>query len=63
MWRDITEGGWGYDSEIMYVNYTEGNGWSNATIISDGYNGVYWNDGGSFNPEIAVDNTGRLHVV
>ena len=68
VWVDETEGPWspgmpgGPDYEIMYVNYTENNGWSNATVISDGYNGVYWNDQMSHSPSIATDNNGKIHV-
>ena len=63
VWGDHTEGIWGIDSEIMYVSYTEGDGWSNATVISDGYNDIYWNNGSSSRPSIAGDNTGKVHVV
>ncbi len=63
VWQCGTEGVWGSDSEIMYANYTQGQGWSNVTVISDGYLGVYWNDGSSYNPSIATDNNGDLHVV
>jgi len=59
VWFDGSTGDWGGDDEIFYVNYTK-NGWSNATCISDIYG---WNDGGSFNPNIAVDSNGDLHVV
>ena len=40
--------------EIMYVNYTSTSGWSNATVISDGFDGVYWNDDFSYVPAIAA---------
>jgi hypothetical protein len=63
VWYDGTDGRWGTDSEIMYANYIPGEGWSNATVISDGFQGSYWNDGGSTNPEIEIGNQGRLHVV
>jgi len=63
VWQDYTEGDWGTDLEIMYSNYTYGLGWSNATVISDGYNGIYWNDGDSFFPSIAVNSSGGIHVV
>jgi hypothetical protein len=35
----------------------------NVTIISDGYNNTYWNDGWSEIPEIAADGSGNIHVV
>ncbi|MHA2283632.1 MAG: hypothetical protein ACXAC5_22550 [Promethearchaeota archaeon] len=35
----------------------------NVTVISDGFNGIYWNDGGSEIPEIAADGSGNIHVV
>ena len=38
------------------------NKWSNATVISDGYNGVYWNDGINQDAAIAVS-TNQVHVV
>ncbi len=63
VWQDDTGGIWGDDLEIMYAKYSPNPGWSNATVISDGYNGTYWNDDDSSNPSIAVDTTGRLHVV
>ncbi|TFF93398.1 MAG: hypothetical protein EU543_03720 [Promethearchaeota archaeon] len=62
VWYDYTEGIWGSDTEVMYVKYTEGIGWSNATVISDGYNGIYWNDAASIHPKISADNS-DLHVV
>ncbi len=63
VWEDQTNGGWGADTEIMYAKYNTATGWSNATVISDGYNGTYWNDGNSFNPVIAIDSSNRVHVV
>ncbi|MHA1385560.1 MAG: hypothetical protein ACTSR3_17535 [Candidatus Helarchaeota archaeon] len=60
VWYDSTFGAWGEDKEIMYANYT-GSGWSNATVISD--KDPWWNDGGSYNPSMAVDNNGVIHVV
>ncbi len=63
VWTDTTSGIWGDDSEIMYVNYTIGVRWSNVTIISDGYNNFFWNDGNSVNPSITIDNLGNIHVV
>jgi hypothetical protein len=63
VWWDYTVGPWGTDSEIMYANYTIATGWSNATIISDGFGGVYWNDGNSLNPAVAVDGSNTVHVV
>jgi len=63
VWRDETNGAWGFDSEIMYVNYSTQAGWSNATVISDGYQGAYWNDGISIAPDIAIDSNNTIHVV
>ncbi|MBA7702117.1 hypothetical protein ES703_110874 [subsurface metagenome] len=63
VWWDLTSGVWGTDGEIMYVSYTEADGWSNVTVISDGYAGVYWNDGSSDDPDIAADDSGGIHVV
>ena len=63
VWYDGSDGVWGTDYEIMYVNYSEVSGWSNATVISDGYNSIYWNDGSSWYPEITSDNNGNIHVV
>ncbi len=60
VWEDNTDGEWGTDVEIMYVNYTVA-GWSNVTVISDDYTG--WNDDSSRRPRIAVDNNGNIHVV
>ncbi|MFX0133096.1 MAG: hypothetical protein ACFFDN_05560 [Candidatus Hodarchaeota archaeon] len=59
VWYDYTEGKWGSDVEIMYVNYTA-DGWSNATAISDIYG---WNDDFSRDPSVAVDSSGNVHVV
>jgi hypothetical protein len=63
VWQDGTNGVWGIDYEIMYVNFTSDEGWSNVTVISDGYNGTYWNVGYSADPVIKVDSQDRLHVV
>ncbi len=63
VWCDGTDGSWGYDEEIMYVNYSSSAGWSNVTVISDGFGGIYWNDGPSEFPSIAIDNDGNVHVV
>ncbi|NVM38169.1 MAG: hypothetical protein HWN81_21425, partial [Candidatus Lokiarchaeota archaeon] len=54
---------WGSDREIRYINYNRTIGWISAIVISDGYNGTYWNDGSSTNPNIAVDDLGGIHVV
>ena len=64
-WSDATAGPWtsGEDVEIMYVKYSSLAGWSNATVISDGYGGIYWNNGDSYYPSIAIDNNGNVHVV
>ena len=62
VWYDYTDGVWGTDGEIMYATYTTATGWSNATVISDGYNGVYWNDGNSYYPTIAIDSSNSVHV-
>jgi len=63
VWQDDTHGVWGIDAEIMHATYTTATGWSNATVISDGYNGSYWNDGPSVDPSIAVDSSNAVHVV
>ncbi len=60
VWQDDTDGEWGSDYEIMYVNYTVF-GWSNATVISDDATG--WNDGWSAAPDIVIDSDGNVHVV
>ncbi|MFW9823514.1 MAG: hypothetical protein ACFFE4_11290, partial [Candidatus Thorarchaeota archaeon] len=39
------------------------NGLINVTVISDGFNGTYWNEGWSEIPEIAADGFGNIHVV
>ncbi|MBD3216356.1 MAG: hypothetical protein GF311_27330 [Candidatus Lokiarchaeota archaeon] len=61
VWQDDTDGIWGSDREIMYCNYTNEYGWSNATVISD--DATLWNNGISTNPSIAVDSSNNLHVV
>ena len=63
LWTDDTDGIWGTDIEVMYAGYTEASGWSNVTIISDGYMGVYWNNDVSMAWDLTMDNAGRLHVV
>jgi hypothetical protein len=60
VWEDQTDGEWGADTEIMYVNYTAV-GWSNATVISDDATG--WNTGASYNPSIAIYSHVKVHVV
>ena len=63
VWQDGTNGVWGTDYEIMYNTYTTATGWSNATVISDGYGGRYWNDDESYIPAIAIDSSNAIHVV
>ncbi len=63
VWHDHTDGVWGTDIEIMYASYTNATGWSNVTVISDGQNYIYWNDGNSNNPKIVVDGNDAIHVV
>ena len=63
VWSDNTVGMWGSGSEILYANYTETDGWTNVTVISDGYNNTFWNDRGSLEPDLAIDNSGTIHVV
>ncbi|MHA1755967.1 MAG: hypothetical protein ACTSVV_04295 [Promethearchaeota archaeon] len=63
VWQDYTDGIWGTDIEIMYVKYSTSTGWSNVTVISDGYEGSYWNDGGSYFPVIAIDSRDNIYVV
>ncbi len=62
-WDDNTDGVWGTDTEIMYANFTTAAGWSNATVISDGYGGSFWNDDGSYQPSITADGTGNIHII
>ena len=64
VWDDETVGPWNEDmgdTEIMYANYIDGLGWSNATVISD--DDTLWNDGASYWSAIAVDNLDIVHVV
>ncbi len=66
VWNDFTPGVWGegiFDPEIMYASYIDGLGWSNATVISDGYNGFFWNNDNSVYADIAVDKSSKIHVV
>ena len=66
IWSDESNGKWkdnSDDSEIMYVNYTPSTGWSNATVISDGFEGIFWNNDDSRDPDIAVDKLGNIFVV
>lgn len=61
VWIDFTDGEWGVDTEIHYIKYSKGVGWSNATAISGvGINS--WNSGHSSAPNLAVDGM-NLHVV
>ncbi|MBN1216912.1 MAG: hypothetical protein JXA99_15910 [Candidatus Lokiarchaeota archaeon] len=63
IWQDTTHGPWGDYYEIMYANYTQGIGWSNATVISDGYEGYYWHNSIAYGKDITVDSNNNLHVV
>jgi hypothetical protein len=63
VWKDDTNGPWGNDVEIMYAKFIPGDGWINAPIISDGFNDIFWNDGESQNPSLAVSDDGTVHVV
>ena len=60
VWSDNTKGIWGTDPEVMYT-FNNGSGWSNFFIISD--NNTNWNRELSWEPSIAVDNKGIIHVV
>ena len=60
VWHDETNGIWGTDNEIMYT-YFNGSKWSKIAIISD--NVTHWNTGYSNYPDIAIDNSGGIHVV
>lgn len=62
VWFD-TSGVWGNDTEIMYASYTEATGQSNVSIISDGFAGIYWNNGGSYDLVIEIDKDDNIHVV
>ncbi len=64
IWVDSTLGEWtnGLENEIMYATHAPSQDWSNATVISDGYNGVWWRSGLLSDPTIAVDSRGGLHV-
>lgn len=63
VWYTEMDGEWGRDTEVMYVNYTVQDGWSNVTVVSDGYGGVWWNEGYSEDPAIAIGGDGVIHVV
>ena len=67
VWDDHTDNPakWGIDKEIMYATFSvTSNQWSNATVISDGYDDVWdWNNETSGDPSIAVDLLGNVHVV
>ncbi|MBN1216849.1 MAG: hypothetical protein JXA99_15590 [Candidatus Lokiarchaeota archaeon] len=45
----------------MYISFLQDSGWSNVTIISDDNN--RWNNDINENPDIAIDNTGKPHIV
>lgn len=64
-WEDETNGKWGNDQELMYAKYSVATGqWSNATVLSDGYNGVWgWNDGNMDDIHMASDNSGNVYIV
>lgn len=69
IWVDNTPGIWRYDGgdyEIMFKNYSVATEeWSNITVLSDGWNGVWgWNTENSDSPAIAVNKTnGNIYVV
>ncbi|MBD3230066.1 MAG: hypothetical protein GF329_17945 [Candidatus Lokiarchaeota archaeon] len=60
-YQELTDGWWGIDSEIVVVNYTASNGWSNISVVSDDY--TLWNNLSSEEPRIAIDSRGIVHVV
>jgi hypothetical protein len=47
----------------MYSLYTQKLGWTYPKVISDGYMGVFWNDGTAENPRIAIGTNNDIHVV
>ncbi|MFW9895519.1 MAG: hypothetical protein ACFFD7_06925 [Candidatus Thorarchaeota archaeon] len=70
VWGDSSDGPWRSDNiiydddEIMYAKYSRALGqWSNITIVSDGHDGVWWNDGESENVDISVSPNDIIHVV
>ena len=46
-----------YDLKSSAVDF------SNGTVVSDGYDDIYWNDGDSGDPAIAVDSSDKVHAV
>ncbi|MFX1313840.1 MAG: Ser-Thr-rich GPI-anchored membrane family protein [Promethearchaeota archaeon] len=63
VWEDSTNGLWGNDTEIMYSRFSYDIGWTNATVISDGFNNIFWNNDSSVNPKIAIDSKDKIHVI
>ena len=61
--EEQSDGEWGSDSEIVYINYTQGIGWSNITVISDGFNNTFWDHYMSYRPSITFDASENIHVV
>ncbi|MHA1731839.1 MAG: hypothetical protein ACTSU5_07840 [Promethearchaeota archaeon] len=62
-WLDETDGPWGTDQEILEASWSPLDGWTNATCVSDGYDDIYWNNGGSNYGPVAVGPNGFVHVV
>lgn len=60
VWTDGTDGSWGTDPEIMYAQYRAGTGWTNASVISDGTGGAWYELSGK-SDVWALDET--IHVV
>ena len=70
VWVDGTPGIWGGgeaggDDEIMYAKFINSTSqWSNATVISDGYAGVWgWNTDWCNSPNVITDESNNAHVV
>ncbi|MFX1456920.1 MAG: hypothetical protein ACFFDB_16210 [Promethearchaeota archaeon] len=70
VWGDSSDGPWRSDNithdddEIMYAQYSRASSkWSNITIVSDGHDGVWWNNGESENVDISVSPNDIIHVV
>ena len=61
VWEEHTNGTWGTDCEIFYVNFTSLVDVNNITIISDDQ--INWNDDRSYNPKIAFDPLNYFHIV
>ncbi|KKM18853.1 hypothetical protein LCGC14_1661520 [marine sediment metagenome] len=50
------------NNDVLNLKFSDVD-YTNATVISDGFNDIYWNNEHSYRPAIITDDSGKIHVV